>query len=124
MSKTVSVFFDTNILESRDSDSLLSFYGLRIPKTPFYDAIQCIDELGSLAEIDCTINTPCGDYIDYVNDLFEDFFASTRNHSRIIESKKDSVTMKRLIELPKQKPPSLSLEVMVKNILMLDLKML
>lgn len=142
MSKTVSVFFDTNILESRDSDSLLSFYGLRIPKTPFYDVIQCIDEfglwenveilipdmvvmelkhhlnkeykntitqmqkkiqhykerLGSLAEIDCTINTPCGDYIDYVNDLFEDFFASTRNHSRIIESKKDSVTMKRLIE--------------------------
>ena len=142
MKKTISVFFDTNILESRDSDSLLSFSELKIPKTPFYDVIRCIDEfglwesvellipdmvvmelkhhlnkeyknkitqmqkaiqqyqerLGSLAEIDCTINTSCDDYSEYVNSLFEDFFATARNHSRIIESKKDSTIMKRLIE--------------------------
>ena len=136
MKKTISVFFDTNILESRDSDSLLSFSELKIPKTPFYDVIRCIDEfglwesvellildmvvmelkhhlnkeykikitqmqkviqqykdrLGSLAEIDCTINKSCDDYTEYVNGLFEDFFATARNHSKIIESKKDSIT--------------------------------
>lgn len=142
MKKTISVFFDTNVLESRDSDSLLSFSELKIPKTPFYDVIRCIDEfglwenvellipdmvvmelkhhlnkdykikinqmqkeiqqykdrLGSLVEIDCTISQSCDDYTEYVNGLFEDFFATARNHSRIIESKKDSTTMKRLIE--------------------------
>lgn len=140
--KTVSVFFDTNIMECRDNNSLLSFSELKIPKTPFYDVIKFLDDyelwenveilipdmvvmelkhhlikecknsiatmskdiqqykdkLGCLAEIDCMLTLSYDKYIDYVDGLFEDFFTSTRNHSKIIEAKKDSATMQRLIE--------------------------
>lgn len=44
MKKSVSVFFDTNILESRNKNSLKSFSEINIPKSPFYDVIQLINE--------------------------------------------------------------------------------
>lgn len=142
MKKKISIFFDTNTLESRSENTLLSLSELKIPITPFYDIIKCIDDFGlwnyveilipdmvvmemkhhlikeydeslnemqtniqqykntfgSLIEIHYDVITSADAYIEYVNGLFDDFFDSTRNHSKIIESKKDSTTMKRLIE--------------------------
>lgn len=142
MKKTISIFFDTNILEGRSTNTLLSFSELKIPKTPFYDVIKYIDDFelwgsveilipdmvvmelkhhlikeynsniaelkekiqqykelfGSLMEIDYSIITSEDIYIKYVDSLFVDFFDSSRNHSKIIETKKDGITMRRLIE--------------------------
>lgn len=53
--KRICVFFDTNILEKRGGDSLLSLSRIDFPKEPFYDVVRFLDDNDLWEDVDLLI---------------------------------------------------------------------